>query len=95
MNQQINRLAIANTFGAIDLVLHPLFHLWVSVSPHSYEYLMNLFVAGLRLEVTHFDSDIVHIVVSTIIEATMFWLLGFIGATVYNFFVNRQRNQQP
>lgn len=91
MNQQINRLALANTFGAIDLVLHPLFHLWVSVSPESYEYLMNLFVAGLRLEVTHFDTNLAHIIVSTLIEASVFWLLGFMGATVYNYFAGKPK----
>jgi len=92
MNQRINPIALANTFGAIDLVLHPLFHIWISIAPKSYEYLMNLFVAGLHLEVTHFDSDLIHIVVSTIIEASVFWVLGFCGATMYNFFVGKSKN---
>ena len=46
MEHTLNRLALANTFGVIDLVLHPLFHLWISIAPESYERLMNLFVAG-------------------------------------------------
>jgi hypothetical protein len=92
MEQKINPIALANTFGLIDLVLHPLFHLWTSLAPRSYEYLMNLFVSGLHFEVTHFDSDLSHIIISTIIEASVFWVLGFVGATVYNFFVGKSKS---
>jgi hypothetical protein len=86
MNQKINRLALANTFGAIDIVLHPLFHLWISIAPESYERLMNIFVAGLHLKVTSFDSDIFNVIVGTLVEAAVFWVLGFFGATIYNRF---------
>lgn len=89
MNSRLNRVALANTLGALDLLLHPLFHLWVSVSPGSYEYLMNLFVAGLQLKVTRFDSDLRHIVLGTVIEAATLWLLGFTIGTLYNFFGRR------
>jgi len=81
---KLNTIALANTFAIIDIILHPFFHLWVSVHPDSYEKVMNLFVAGLHLEVTHFDSSLVHIILGTIIEATVFWLLGYLGATLYN-----------
>lgn len=81
---KLNAIAIANTFAIIDLVLHPLFHLWVSVAPESYEKAMNLFVAGLQLKVTEFDSSIEHIIIGTILEAAAFWLLGFAGASLYN-----------
>lgn len=81
---KLNALAIANTFAIIDLVLHPLFHLWVSVSPESYEKIMSLFVAGLRLQVTEFDTSIEHIILGTILEAATFWLLVFCGASLYN-----------
>ena len=81
---KFNPVALGNTFAIIDLVLHPLFHLWISVSPHSYEWIMNLFVAGLHLEVTHFDSSFVYIILGTVVEAIVFWLLGFIGASLYN-----------
>ena len=81
---KLNAVALANTFAIIDIVLHPLFHIWVSMSPGSYEKLMNLFVAGLRLKVTEFDSSFEHIIFGTIIEAAAFWILGFVGASVYN-----------
>ena len=76
--------ALANTFAFIDIVLHPLFHVWVSFSPSSYEKAMNLFVAGLQLRVTEFDTGVLHIVVGTVVEAAVFWLLGAVVALVYN-----------
>src|SRR3989344_1073564 len=51
-------IAFANTFAIIDLVLHPFFHLWISVAPRSYEWAMNLFVAGLHLQVIDLQSAI-------------------------------------
>ena len=48
--------AFGNTLAIIDLILHPLFHLWISIAPRSYEWAMNFFVAGLHLKVTDFDS---------------------------------------
>ncbi|MEK7541584.1 MAG: hypothetical protein AAB533_01920 [Patescibacteria group bacterium] len=78
-------LALANTFALIDLILHPLFHLWVALSPRSYEWMMNLFVAGLRLEVTAFDTGFTHIILGAVLEATVFWALGFAAASIYNF----------
>lgn len=81
---KFNVIGLANTFALIDLVLHPLFHVWVVVSPSSYEWLMNLFVAGLRVEVTGFDTNVGHIILGTIIEASAFWLLGATVALVYN-----------
>ena len=76
--------AFANTFAIIDLILHPLFHLWVSIAPRSYEWVMNLFVAGLYLQVTHFDTSFTHIVLGTIVEACAFWILGASFALIYN-----------
>ena len=81
---KLNTLAFANTVAIIDLVLHPAFHFWVSVAPESYEWIMNLFVAGLHFKVTTFDSNPVHIFLGTVIEASAFWLLGATIATVYN-----------
>ena len=77
-------IAFANTFAIIDLILHPLFHLWISVAPRSYEWAMNLFVAGLHLQVTKFDSRFSHIVLGTIVEASAFWVLGASIALIYN-----------
>ena len=65
-------IAFANTFAVIDLILHPLFHLWISVAPRSYEGVMNLLVAGVHLQVTEFDTNFIHIVVGTILEASAF-----------------------
>ncbi|OGH68003.1 MAG: hypothetical protein A3C15_03020 [Candidatus Magasanikbacteria bacterium RIFCSPHIGHO2_02_FULL_50_9b] len=77
-------IGLANTFAIIDIVLHPLFHLWVRVSPGSYVWLMNLFVVGLHVEVTAFDTSVFHIILGTIIEASVFWLLGATVAFLYN-----------
>ena len=82
--QKFNVIALANTFAIIDIVLHPLFHLWVGLSPQSYERIMNLFVAGLQLKVTTFDTSFTHIVLGTVLEASVFWLLGALVALVYN-----------
>lgn len=81
---KLNTLALANTVAIIDLVLHPLFHLWVYLSPDSYEWAMNLFVAGLQLNVTSFDSSLTHILLGTVVEAGAFWLLGYTVASLYN-----------
>lgn len=82
---KFNVLAFANTLAVIDLILHPLFHLWVSVAPGSYEWAMHLFVAGLNLQVTDFDSSFTHIALGTIVEASAFWLLGASVALIYNW----------
>ena len=77
-------IGLANTFAVIDLILHPLFHLWISIAPRSYEWAMNLFVAGLHLQVTDFDSSLSHIALGTIVEASAFWILGAMIALIYN-----------
>ena len=82
--QKFSIMGLANTFAIIDLVLHPLFHIWISVAPLSYERAMNLFVAGLHLKITEFDSSFSHIVFGTIFEAVAFWLLGASAAFIYN-----------
>ena len=78
-------IAFANTLAIIDLILHPLFHLWISIAPRSYEWAMNLFVAGLHLQVTDFDSSLLHIALGTLVEASAFWLLGASIALIYNW----------
>ena len=83
-NNKLNALALANTFAIIDLVLHPLFHIWVGINPESYEKLMHLFVAGLDVHVEPHESSLGHIFIGTLLEATIFWALGFVGATLYN-----------
>lgn len=82
--QKLNPIALANTLAIIDLILHPLFHFWVWASPHSYVWVMNLFVAGLTLNVTSFDSSLFHITLGTLLEVTVFWVLGYSAASLYN-----------
>lgn len=82
--QRFSVTGLANTFAIIDLILHPFFHVWVWVAPRSYEKVMNLFVAGLQLKVTAFDTSFTHIVLGTIFEVSVFWLLGAAIALAYN-----------
>lgn len=86
---KFNAIALANTVAIIDIILHPLFHFWVAVSPHSYERLMNIFVAGLHLQVNELDISLSHILLGTVLEAGAFWILGFSFASIYNRFVNK------
>ena len=83
---KLNASALGNTFALIDLILHPLFHLWVFLSPGSYEWVMHLFVAGLEINVTTLDSRLPHIILGTVVEASVFWLLGYVGGSLYNKF---------
>jgi len=82
--QKFGVIGLANTFALIDIALHSSFHLWISVAPESYEWLMNLFVAGLHLEVTNFDTSVQNILLGTILEAAAFWVLGATIALIYN-----------
>jgi len=81
---KFNVFALANTFAIIDLVLHPLFRVWIWISPDSYEKAINLFVAGWQLEITSFDLSLSHIIFGTILEAAIFWILGAAVAIIYN-----------
>ena len=60
-----------------------------SVIIDSYEWAMNLFVAGFQLNVTSFDTNIYHIALGTVSEAAAFWVLGLSVAYLYNTFNNR------
>ena len=77
-------LALANTFVIIDIILHSLFRIWIWILPSSYERAMNLFVAGLQIEVTSFDLNLSHIIFGTILEAAVFWVFGAAVALLYN-----------
>ena len=79
-------IAFANTLAIIDLVLHISFHIWISIAPSTYEWLMNLFVAGLHLKVTDFDVSFLHILLGTVLEAAVFWVIGATIALLYNRF---------
>ncbi len=82
---KIQPIALANTLAIIDLVGHTLFHLWIAINPRSYEYLMELFVAGLHLQVNQaIELAPVNLLLSTVLEAGIFWILGFVGASLYN-----------
>jgi len=79
---RLNSYALANTFALIDLVLHPLFHIWGWIFPSSYEKLMSQFVIGLTLNVQESFSP--SFFVSWILEVVIFWSFGYIVAVVYN-----------
>ena len=88
---RLDVIALANTFAIIDVILHPLFHIWISVHPASYERAMHLFVAGLELNVTEFDSSISHILMGTALEAAALWCLGAIGSLLYNKLLSHRK----
>jgi hypothetical protein len=78
----LNVLALANTLALLDLVLHPLFHLWGWLAPRSYEAVMHEFVIGLHVRVDeHFTPTLS---LYWILEAAAFWLLGAIVGLLYN-----------
>lgn len=82
---KLNPIALANTFASIDLILHPLFRIWVLISPVSYVKTMHLFVEGLQLQIDPgFDLNLWNFITGTILEATTFWILGFVVASLYN-----------
>lgn len=82
---KIKPIPLANTFAILDLIGHPIIHLWVAIDPQSYEYLMHIFVAGLRLRVDQaFELSPFNLLLSTVLEASLFWIIGFIGANLYN-----------
>lgn len=82
---KLNAKALANTLAIIDLIGHTLIHVWVAITPQSYERLMQLFVAGLRLNVNStFELAPANLLLSTLLEAGVFWILGYSGATLYN-----------
>ena len=74
--------ALANTFASIDLVLHPLFHIWGWYFPRSYEQAMHEFVIGLKLTVDEKFTPVFFIY--WILEAVVFWLLGASVGLLYN-----------
>lgn len=80
--KKINVIALANTFAIIDLILHPFFHIWGWYFPRSYESTMHEFVIGLDLRVQESFTPIFF--VYWILEAIGFWLLGAVGAILYN-----------
>lgn len=83
---QLDTFALANTLAVLDLILHPLIHVWVAFSPHSYERMMNTFVAGLHLKVESSETSVSHIIFGTIAEAGTLWVLGVIFTCLYNWF---------
>lgn len=82
ISKKLNVIALANTFAVIDLILHPLFHIWGWFWPRSYELFMREFVIGLNLKVTEGFTPTFFIY--WIIEASAFWSLGILVAVIYN-----------
>lgn len=84
---KFNVIALANTCAAIDIVLHPLFRLWILISPENYERAMRLFVAGVQIHVEpQIDLNLFNLVIGTLLEAAGFWLFGALVGVVYNRF---------
>ena len=78
-------IALANTFAIIDIILHQLFRLWVLISPQSYIKIMHLFIEGLQLQIdSNFDLNFFNFITGTLLEATIFWVLGASLALIYN-----------
>lgn len=87
---KFNIFALANTFAVIDLVLHPLFRIWVLISSESYIRTMHLFVEGLELKIDPaFDLNFANFVKGTLLEAVVFWILGASVAIIYNRFTKK------
>ena len=82
--QKINVIALANTVAIIDILLHPFFHFWIKISPNSYEWVMNLYVAGLQLKITSLDTSLYYIILGTVVEAATLWLLALTFGLLYN-----------
>ena len=80
--KKLDQLALANTLGIIDLILHPAFHIWGWLAPRSYELAMSEFVIGLQLNVKEVFE--LRFLIFWIIEALAIWTLGFTIATIYN-----------
>jgi hypothetical protein len=76
--------AFANAVAIMDLVLHPGIHLWARFAPRSYEWLMGVFVAGVRFEVKAVDSSPQHIVLGGLLEAAILWAVAAAFALLYN-----------
>lgn len=91
---KLHPIALANTLAVIDLIVHPAFHLWAAISPDSLEYLMHVFVAGLELNIDPaLDLSPLHLVLGTLLEASAFWITGYVVATLYNTFVTKGGNK--
>jgi len=83
-SKKFDVLALANTLAIIDIILHPLFRVWIWISPSSYEGALNLFVAGWQVNVTSFDLTWSHLFFGTVLEASLVWLCGAAIAILYN-----------
>lgn len=80
--KKLDVFAFANTLAIIDMVLHPLFHIWGWFFPKLYEAVMSEFVIGLSLNVSkQFEPTFF---VFWIFEAVSFWILGYAIAYMYN-----------
>lgn len=81
---QLRTIALANTFGLIDFVLHPFFHGWGWLAPESYERVMRGFVIGLDINVDARDRFGPDFFFYWFLEVATFWILGAAVAVLYN-----------
>jgi len=82
--KKLDALAFANTFGLIVLIMHPFFHVWAYLSPESYALIVRMFFPGFRVVIDSFDYSLPIILISTLLKSAVFWIVSFLGATLYN-----------
>lgn len=88
-------IAFANAAAILGGVLHFGTHLWAWFAPRSYEWLMNVFVAGVRFEVKPMDSSARHLLLGGILEVAAVWLVAAAFASVYNHLAGSSRPPAP
>jgi hypothetical protein len=81
----LNTLAFANTFGLIVLVLHPLIFFAIKTWPKKYVWLVHISAFGIVPHLGGFDMSVRNMVIGTVVKAILFWCIGLLGASVYNF----------
>ena len=77
-------MTFANAAAIVGGVLHFGTHLWAWFAPRSYEWVMNVFVAGVRFEVKPMDSSARHLILGGILEIAAVWIVAVTFALVYN-----------
>lgn len=88
-------MAFANAAAILGGVLHFGTHLWAWFAPRSYEWVMNVFVAGVRFEVKPMDSSARHLVLGGILEIAAVWTVALAFALTYNRLVASSRPPAP
>lgn len=88
-------MPFANAAAILGAVLHFGTHLWAWFAPRSYEWVMNVFVAGVRFEVKPMDSSARHLILGGILEIAVVWTVALGFAVVYNRLIASSRPPAP